>query len=523
MNQKSQSLIWKYRYWLGGLTGREPIKDGLPKYLNCVNWNNHKEKKEASELLKTWGSIDNVQILELLSKSFKGNDIVRNFAVSALKKNSNEELLSILLQLVQALRYEKDMRICQLSDFLIERSLKSLNISHYLFWFLNIEIKDEKNGIMFEALLKRFISDLKKTDFYPKLIKQKEFFQFLEKICIETKSKSLSTKEKTEVLKSILNQSSQKFESLFSDEFQLPSNPNVNIKKILPQDTRIFTSNAAPVKFSFETEFGEVRSVLFKTGDDLRTDQLVIQMIRLMDKLLRDNALDLKLTPYDVISCSVDSGFIEFVSPNSPINSIITKNSDIQTYLWENVKNKKIAKHSNPEFLKATENFVKSCAGYCVISYILGIGDRHLDNLLIKPDGCLFHIDFGFILGNDPKPFPPPMKLCREMVEGMGGEKSENYQKFLKLCCSSYIVLRKHARRILNMFVLMIDANIENIVGTHGSDPMKNLMKLQEKFQLELNEEEAIKFMQSVIDESKNAILAQFFEAGHRWGQYFKN
>ena len=37
---------------------------------------------------------------------------------------------------------------------------------------------------------------------------------------------------------------------------------------------------------------------MFKIGDDLRQDQLVIQIIDLMDQLLKNENLDLKLTPY---------------------------------------------------------------------------------------------------------------------------------------------------------------------------------------------------------------------------------
>jgi hypothetical protein len=45
-----------------------------------------------------------------------------------------------------------------------------------------------------------------------------------------------------------------------------------------------------------------------------------------------------------------------------------------------------------------------------------------------------------------------PQKLCKEMVEGMGGASGPDYHKFKEHCCEAYNILRKSANLILNLF-----------------------------------------------------------------------
>ena len=77
----------------------------------------------------------------------------------------------------------------------------------------------------------------------------------------------------------------------------------------------------------------------------------------------------------------------------------------------------------------------------------LGIGDRHLDNIMMLPTGNLFHIDFGYIFGRDPKPMAPPIRFTREMADAMGGVNSEDYRLFKTYCCQ---VFDKRAGRVLS-------------------------------------------------------------------------
>ena len=152
-------------------------------------------------------------------------------------------------------------------------------------------------------------------------------------------------------------------------------------------------------------------------------------------------------------------------------------------------------------------------------SFISGVGDRHLENLLITENGKLFHIDFGYILGRDPKVMPPPMKLSKEMIEAFGGPTSEHYQKFKSECYTAFLSLRRYANLILNLFSLMVDANIPDI----ALEPDKTVKKVQEKFCLHYSEEEAVRFMQNIIDVSAQAVMPAIVDKMHKIAQVWRN
>ena len=184
------------------------------------------------------------------------------------------------------------------------------------------------------------------------------------------------------------------------------------------------------------------------------------------------------------------------------------------------------------------ERFVKSCAGYTVCTYLLGVGDRHLDNLLLHPSGHFFHCDYSFILGQDPKLVKmrststgsgttkaksksgsggnsnngssnstvvisiPPMRITHEMVDAMGGRDSDLYCQFLNLVSATYLTLRRpeNVRALLSSLRLMYGSGLPDLEQTQSHECAVN--GLLDRLQLQLNDDDAISFIESLVEES---------------------
>lgn len=521
LSAEEKDLIWRFRYYL------TRDKRALTKFVKSVNWRDVGEARQAVEILPKWTEIDVDDALELLGPTFN-SAAVRAYAVDRLRKADDEELLLYLLQLVQALKFEKNAeetteedtaQDSSLANFLITRAANNFKLGNYLHWYLMVECDDAGLGSLsgqrklFARVEYYFMAELEKVhpEHRKTLLRQGELITVLSRIAREIRFSRENRVLKIEKLKKYLKDPKNELVHI-DPPLPLPLDPEVLITGCFPEEANVFKSSLSPLHINFKTADGRKYPVLFKVGDDLRQDQLVIQIITLMDRLLQKENLDLKLTPYRILATSSNAGAAQFI-PSTSLSAASAKyKGSILAYLRANNPDENEPLGVRKE---AMDTYIKSCAGYCVITYLLGVGDRHLDNLLLAPDGHFFHADFGFILGRDPKPFAPMMKLCKEMVEGMGGANSPHYLQFKQHCFTAYTTLRKSANLILNLFSLMVDANIPDI----RVEPDKAVHKVKERFHLEMTEEEAIRHFEQLINDSVNAIFGVVIDRLHDFVQ----
>ena len=162
--------------------------------------------------------------------------------------------------------------------------------------------------------------------------------------------------------------------------------------------------------------------VIVKCGDDLRQEQLAMQMISLFKQILTKNKCDLWLKDYEIIATGLDCGILECVSDACSIDSLkksLPPNRNSLLDFFKAQFGEKTRGNFYSAFKDAKKNFVKSLAGYSLLSYILQIKDRHNGNILLNMlDGRLVHIDFGYILNSRILNFEAaPFKITNDIIK----------------------------------------------------------------------------------------------------------
>ncbi|KAK1152176.1 phosphatidylinositol 4-phosphate 3-kinase C2 domain-containing subunit beta-like [Acipenser oxyrinchus oxyrinchus] len=460
LTQEDRKLLWEKRYFCHAESGCLPlVLASAPSWeWACL--------PDIYALLKQWACMNHLDSLGLLHAIFPDQEL-RRTAVQWMDSISDPELLDFLPQLVQALKYE-----CYLDSplvrFLLRRAIGDIRIAHYLFWLLKDTLQDSQFSVRYQYLLAALLC-CSGRGLRDEFDRQCWFVGILAKVAQRVREASPSSRQA--ILREGLDEVGQFF--TVNRTCRLPLNPSLLVKGINIPACSYFNSNAVPLKLSFLNvdPLGDNINVIFKSGDDLRQDMLTLQMIRIMNKIWVQEGLDMRMVIFRCFSTGRGRGMVEMIPNAETLRKI-----QVEHGVTGSFKDRPLAdwlqKH-NPnedEYEKAVENFIYSCAGCCVATYILGICDRHNDNIMLKSSGHMFHIDFGKFLGHaqmfgNIKRDRAPFVFTSDMAYVInGGDKpSSRFHDFVDLCCEAYNLIRKHTHLFLNLLGLMLSCGIPEL------------------------------------------------------------
>ncbi|XP_035202374.1 phosphatidylinositol 4-kinase beta isoform X3 [Oxyura jamaicensis] len=247
-------------------------------------------------------------------------------------------------------------------------------------------------------------------------------------------------------------------------------------------------------------------SVIVKCGDDLRQELLAFQVLKQLQSIWEQERVPLWIKPYKILVISADSGMIEPVVNAVSIHQIKKQSllSLLDYFLQEH------GNYNTESFLTAQRNFVQSCAGYCLVCYLLQVKDRHNGNILLDADGHIIHIDFGFILSSSPRNLgfeTSAFKLTTEFVDVMGGPDGDMFNYYKMLMLQGLIAARKHMDKVVQIVEIMQQGS--QLPCFHGSSTIRNL---KERFHMNMTEEQLQLLVEQMVDGSMRSITTKLYD-----------
>eukprot|EP00069_Balaena_mysticetus_P008864 bmy_06054T0 len=467
--EHEKDLVWKMRHEI-----QEHFPEALARLLLVTKWNKHEDVAQMLYLLCSWPELPVLSALELLDFSFPDRH-VGSFAIKSLRKLTDDELFQYLLQLVQVLKYESYLD-CELTKFLLDRALANRKIGHFLFWHLRSEMHVPSVALRFGLIMEAYCRG--STHHMKVLMKQGEALSKLKALNDVVKvSSQKTTKPQAKELMHLCMRQETYLEAL--SHLQSPLDPSTLLAEVCVEQCTFMDSKMKPLWVMYSNEEagsdGTV-GIIFKNGDDLRQDMLTLQMIQLMDVLWKQEGLDLRMTPYGCLSTGDHTGLIEVVLHSDTIANIQLNKSN----------------------MAATAAFNKDALLNWLKSKNPG------DNIMIRENGQLFHIDFGHFLGNFKTKFGinrerVPFILTYDFVHVIQQGKTNNSEKFERFrgyCERAYTILRRHGLLFLHLFALMRAAGLPELSCS------KDIQYLKDSLALGKTEEEALKHFRVKFNEA---------------------
>ncbi len=235
----------------------------------------------------------------------------------------------------------------------------------------------------------------------------------------------------------------------------------------------VLNSLQKPRRLTIRGSDGNMYNVLAKPKDDLRKDQRLMEFNNMINRFLKRDVDAAKrrlyIRTYAVVPMNEECGLIEWVDNLKTFRDIVLKlykdksispnYIEIRNVLDEactgdidKVKlfpNKVLSKfppvfhewfvESFPDpsaWFNARLRYTRSAAVMSIVGHVLGLGDRHGENILFEEDnGGTLHVDFNCLFDKGltfEKPETVPFRLTHNMIDAMG---TYGYEGPFRRCC----------------------------------------------------------------------------------------
>ncbi|OMJ94285.1 hypothetical protein SteCoe_2629 [Stentor coeruleus] len=306
----------------------------------------------------------------------------------------------------------------------------------------------------------------------------------------------------------ILTPNSIEVPGIFTEDQEPFKRNSVSITSF-DQSILVLSSAKKPKRIGIHGSNEKDYLLLVKGGEDLRLDKRIQKVFMVMNRIFSNDPscakLELKLKTFTIIPVTKKVGLLQWVSNTETLNTFITNElskiynisslieankqryswlsslpaittnnlpalhlealkKDSNTIIsnfrehesfipWDLIRQGLLSLSTTPEsFMHLRKQFIHSLAAISICGYIIGLGDRHLDNFLLdKNDGGLLSIDFGVSFGHGVGlnlPELMPFRMTRQFLSLMSPEGPQGELRQSMIICLK--ALRKHKNIILD-------------------------------------------------------------------------